>query len=214
MDTSSLVEGARLLLDDTHLPYLWSDEELEGFALHAYQDAIVRTDGQLTSDTVIIPVIAGTAEYALDPLIAHVMRAKLTNMRRALVPDSLPDMDARYPNWQITEGEPTRFIQDLNALKLTLYPIPKEDDTLTITVRVLPNKVAKMPYLPEHLHYGVVYLMAALAYRKNDADAINVDRAMYFNNLSEDYFGQNKSANAQQFERSFVQKQIRPRYFA
>ena len=214
MDTSSLVEGSRLLLDDTQQPYLWSDEELEGFALQAYQDAIVRTDGQLTSEIVVIPVVADTATYLLDPLIVHVMRAKMANQVSALIPDSLADLDANFSNWQITKGNPTRFTQDLNKGTLRLYPIPKEDDTLTITVRVLPAKVGKMLYLPEHLHYGVVYLMAALAYRKNDADTISVDRALYFSNLSEDYFGQNKSANAQQFERSFVQKQIRPRYFA
>ncbi len=217
MNFDEIIVAARDSLDDTEQDKLWSDRELFLFADIAFNDAVVRTQGYLDSINYEISVKAGISEYPVDPLILSINRAKIRSIDKPLVKRTIQAMDAYRQGWETTTGNPTDYIDQLNENYIRLYPIPENDDLLIITTRTLPDtKISQggdMDILPEHFHYGLAYLIAEMAYRKQDADTESISKADYFESLATRVFGQRKSANDQNFEREFVPKSVRKPYF-
>ena len=222
MNRGEVITQVRNILHDINSgKYLWSDEELEVLTVQAYMDAIVRIDGNLDSTESIakIQVKLGEPEYELEPEILQVLRAKLDSETKPLIKQTVAALDEFRTGWEATTGVPTHYIDSLDRYKIRLYPIPDANNTLSLTIKKiddcgLTNDSDELYFLPGHLHYGVAYLVCSLAYQKHDADTFDPNKVLDFELLAERYFGQRKSANAQEFERDFTPKQVRTRFFA
>lgn len=81
-----------------------------------------------------IPVIAGTAAYALDPRIVKVSRVKLSGRDAPLERLSWRDLDRRCPGWESHSGEVTGYLTDRTSGYLELYRTPEAGGTLSLTV--------------------------------------------------------------------------------
>lgn len=221
MNRGEVITQVRNVLDDTAQPYLWDSTELELITEQAYLDAIVRIDGNLDSTESLakVAITLGAAEYELEPEILQVLRAKLDSETKPLVKQTIAALDEFRTGWEATTGVPTHYIDSLDRHKIRLYPIPDANNTLSLTVKKLDdcglrNDSDELSFLPTHVHYGVVYLVCAMAHQKRDEDSVDMQKVSYFENKAEIYFGQRKSANAQEFERDFTPKQVRIRFFA
>lgn len=217
MNQSDVITASRNLLDDRVKPYLWSDDELSLFADIAYPDAVTRVHGNTDSlDGYIcnINIKIGVSSYELDKAILQIIRAKLSGENNPLTQSSVRDLDKYFTGWESTTGTPRFFIGDMDTHYIQLYPTPEVDDTLTLTVKRLPDNLlsvsgGEMEFLPNRFHYGVVFLVCSLANMKQDADTFNSERSVYFEGQATNVLGPKKSANTQVFEREFQQKQVR-----
>ena len=222
MDLQTLRSNARDRLDDGVTPYLWADAELDLFANEAYEQAVVRMDGILDSATAALCTITVTATdgtYTLDDKILHVTRAKLTSQDKPLIETGVFELDEYTEGWEATTDEPQFYTEDLNRHEIRLYPIPDANDTLNLTVRRRPLTLmsldADLPSdIPTHQHAGLLHWMLYLAYLKQDADTESIQKATLYKQLFDQYFGPQKSWNAQEHERDFRQKQVNFRFFA
>lgn len=233
MRLNDLLVATRLVLDDAPDPVLcqadvteqqalWSDEELIVLARQAYLDAIIRINGKLDSSEDFaskITVIAGTGSYPVDEAVLQITRVMLAGNRKPLSRETLFDLDKLRSGWETAIGAPTHYVESLDRHQIQLYPIPDVDGLLTLTVRRMPENMRlrgndDLSLLPEQSHYGLVYLICAMAYQKQDSDTLDIRRVDYFESLAERYFGERKSINAQEHERDYTQKRVRIGYFA
>ncbi len=178
--------------------------------------------GILDSDTAslcTIAVTAADATYSLDDKILHVHRAKLSSQDKPLTETGLYELDHIRTGWESTSDDPQFYTEDLNRHEIRLYPNPTTNDTLNLTVRRRPVTLmttgTDTPLdIPTHQHAGLLHWICHLAYLKQDADTEAVQKSTLYRDLFTQYFGPEKSWNAQEHERNYRQSQVNFRYFA
>lgn len=201
MQLSDLITLFRNEVDDTVVPYLWSDAEVIEFANDAQLEAARRARLLLDSSTVAvcqIAVVANTALYALDPRVIFVRRARLVGSH-PLARKNVQDMDNEQAGWEdATAATPLAFVTDFETGKLKLYPPPNASSTLALTVVRTPladmTNEDDTPEIHARFHRSLRFWMMYRAYSKKDADANDPKKAIESMTLFEQEFGKKSSA--------------------
>jgi len=227
MNLGELRNAARLRLDDAIEPYLWSDDELNGYINEAVNEACLRarlnTDST-TPEVTEIAVIAGTSSYDVHSSVFFIERVYMETLKRVLHKTSFHDLDAEDDQWQTHTGNPTHYSMDLDHYadygdlynKLTLYPIPEADDTIKLIVYRLPlspmNSDSEFPEIPVPHHPYLVDWVCAQAYQKADADSEQLNRAARFDQIFTSRFGPRPEARRLEWRRKQRPKRVISRW--
>ena len=181
-------------LEDDVEPFKWSDKKLLRYFNEAIEEACYRS--YLINDSQTIPVIAGTATYTLDDETREIFLATMTLLDRPLERQTDASLTAYAgSSWRKTTGTPRHYVR--KDLTLTLYPIPTDNDTLTVLSYRKPDRLyskSEEPPIPEAHHRFLLYWAAYKAFLNPDIDLGNTDRALSFLKMFDDHFGPRKSA--------------------
>ena len=187
MTLSQLLTLVANRLDDTKEPYLWSDEELTSYAnqrINKICEVVPALRDDSTSAICTLSVIAGTRSYATDPRIIYIHEAKLDQETIPLSRMTFGDIRSFSPSWKTVSDTPRAFFTDMDLDTITLYPLPKVNDTLRFNVVRYPlqpllytSAESTSPEIPERFHELLVPGITSLAYRKADAETEDLTRA-------------------------------------
>lgn len=183
-----LLERLRIRLDDLVEPTLWSDNELLGHLADAEDEACLRADLILDTDTdsvCTINVVAGTAGYPLSPAITRIKQVVSERHPRPLERTTQAQLDHVDHGWASRAGVPTRYLLSNGNRTLILNRIPDANDTLTLTVYRRPlvrlddedKDDDSIPEIPSEYHAHLIDWAEHLAYLKRDTDVGDPERA-------------------------------------
>lgn len=199
-DVSDIQEG---IPTDPDSENLWSDEDILWYANSAIDMVLRRTASEVKTFTVV--VVAGQPEVRLPPAfrVLHMKRVALDSRRLDLEERGVDGVVSRddYFNtlvttidWETVQtGVPQFYTLDRKTNKMYLFPVPAANDLLVITAVVtsVTNKVYFdfEDFLPfdelVDIHLVLMW-MKKLAYEKQDADAMDLERAAQFEREFED----------------------------
>lgn len=184
MRVGDLLDETRVELDDVAQPYLWSDQELIGYADDAQKEAARR--GRLLVDSTTasiasVALVAGTSTYALDPRVIRVNRAIVAGESRPLVFKMLRDLDDQFPGWEEVEETPTIICPDFETGKIRLIGTPTASGTLKLTVVRLPlvplNDLQDTLEIREEYQRNLRHWIVFRAYMKRDSETYKPEKA-------------------------------------
>lgn len=196
MDLSQLITICRDRIDDKVEPYLVSDDDWTRYAIQAQTEAAERSLSLLADYE--IAIAAGQADYLLDPLIIIPVRAKLTNGKTPLVKTTQRDIDRLQTEWATQTGHPRWFYEIEHTIRL--YPVPEEDDVLTLRAYSYPSSTLSYPdsldlEIEEKDHYFLTHWMCWEALSKSDNELYDSEMAQRELALFEKRFGPSRSAH-------------------
>lgn len=189
MTGKQLVAILRLELDDTQIPYLWSDVELLAYANEAEKEAVMRalliTDRTTSSDSgtagiCSIPISEGTGNYRLSSLVIQILRCDQIGTAGTYGPlgeYSRDEADELFYGWEQSTGAPEAFISEANNEFQIIPGISSVNGTARLVVNRFPLVDFTLDTEPE---INIVYQRKMLnwakklAYLKNDSDTLNV----------------------------------------
>jgi len=137
MTLQDIIDVFRELADDVEAEYLWSDAFAIRVANEAQIEACRRSRLLLDETTTAvcqIPVVAGTAIYAVDPRVLFIRRAKLASQDLKLAKINPRDLDLHYPGWESNQATTPQCWAPVENHKLRLVDKPDADDTLNLIV--------------------------------------------------------------------------------
>lgn len=200
MKLGKLVELFRLAVDDTVVPYLWSDQEVIAYAVDAENEACRRARLLIDSSTAAICQHAiGIADTSitLDPRIIFVKRAIVAGQTKPLSRLNMRDLDENYPGWESHTGRIEGMVTDWETGKLRLYRVPTAIATINMTVVRLPliemNDFEDTPEVNARAHEGLINWMAYRAFMKPDKETYDGQRASVALGRFESEFGTKSS---------------------
>lgn len=208
MKAGKLIEIFREEVDDTKNPHLWSDTELFAYLNQAESEACRRARLLVDSSTAEVCDIAITADeqdFALDPRIIMIRRAKLLAESYPLEHKSIAALDEEYPAWDSdVASTPSAYFVDADSSKISLYPKHDATDTLKLTVVREPlsavNDDEDELEIPSRYHFGLINWMKYRAYLKPDSETKNPELSVLGLALFEQEFGKRRSAIEERFE--------------
>lgn len=153
------------------------------YANDAEQEACIR--GRLLTDSTSaevcsVALTAGTATYAFDPRILHLLRGKVAGAARPVSRVSFTRLDELVESWEDHTGEVVAFVTGMDKRMLRLYRNPVADGVLNLSVVRLP--LADMtadtgPEIPTYLHTALVPWIKYRIYNNQDSELFNKARA-------------------------------------
>lgn len=193
MDSTALYDAFRSDVVDVEAPYLWSDEEVWGYAADA-QNMFVRLTGGISdfmSEACEVPVSALEEFSELHPSILRIMSATLRSdgSKIEIVNDTAPgaSMSADYGRLRRmlvsrTVGKVSHGIIGLRRNAIRWVNIPAADDTVDLHVYRGPIEKISGPGqeikdIDDDHHLHLLWWMKHLAYSKNDAETFNKSQA-------------------------------------
>lgn len=211
MNVNELIAVFRNETADVEAPYLWTDDEVIAYLNDAYT-MFVRFLGGVpdsTSGICTIPFLANATTVALDPAIIRVVRAFrdsdgaevniIENTDTPLVKDGTGKLSL------LRVGSSTGPVQFLvlgsDPLSASLHPVPLIADSLVMQVRRLPTTAlvagtgTPSDIRSEH-HLHLLKWVKSLAYRKQDSDTLDLEKAQLNETLFLEYCAQ--SVNEQE----------------
>lgn len=200
MNAEIMLETARTTLDDLAEPYLWSNDELIGYANEGEGEACRRARlivDSTTDEVTLVALEAGEATADLDDRILFIRRAKLAGRSQVLRRISVQDLDKQNPDWEDQTGEPSHYIPDMDDGKFRPWPTPEDDSTVRLTVVRLPLEDITEDTEPEikaRYHRALVSWMLYRAYSKQDAETKDETKAAVYLAEFEREFGKKSSA--------------------
>lgn len=197
MKLAVLRELARIDLDDTVEPYLWSDDELDDAANEAAEEACRRARllrDSTTAEITQIALTAGQTLVTLDPRVIRVERARIGAGSVPLALMLMRDVDRCYPGWEdYAQATPRLAVVDYQSQALRLVPPPDEAATLHLTVIRLPlapmNDDEDHPEIPLHVHRALRHWMVFRARLNPDSQKLDKKGAADALSLFEAEFG-------------------------
>lgn len=191
----------------------WSNEELVDLINEAMRETAVRL--KCHTDRLTINVKAGQRSYTINSKVFKIRRVKLDLVSYSLGEISWQDADAIRKDWEDYENTPDSYMLDWERGKISLYPIPLVDDTLTMNVyrypksdMTLENWESDEPELAEEHQRNALYWAAKLAYEKDEANSYDDGRAIKLEGTYIQHFGMPESAYALQRKKK-AKRQIR-----
>lgn len=181
--------------DDNVALLRWTNEELTRFINEAEKQAC-RSALLLkkASSDFDITVVADQAEYEVNPKVINIKNIYLDSNGRELERVEVEDL-VSIPKWRTVVGTPDRYIVDYNLNSIRLYPTPEENDTLNLIAYTLPSEDMvwesadiDSPEIKEQFQLDMLYYAAYLAYLKEDANALDPQRAEKFKLLFDSEF--------------------------
>lgn len=198
MTTGELLIAVRSQLNDAigaDADKFWSNDDLVRYANAARDrmflivrklviDSTTATDGTLPLCR--IPLIAGTATYALSKKILGIIRLKLATQIQPMAAATVDELDRSYDWENLPLGDPWAYCIDLASDSITFVPAPKANDTASLTVYRYPlarltldDEEADLGFREEY-HEDLIPWILHLAFRKQDSEVYNP-------NLAEEY---------------------------
>ena len=147
-----------------------------------------------------INLVNGTATYKLDQRITVVDHVMFDSIKCTHV--SKEEIEKGTPGWRALTGMTGKTIQYvIRGRTIRFVPSPNIDDAgkkvyLEVFRRPLDtlSDCSDSPEIPEEYHRSLIYWVLHEAYRKQDADTFNQERADYFLNKFNEIFGEYISA--------------------
>lgn len=198
MTREELIALTRVKVDDVNEPYLVEDETFEHYADEAVLEAARRSRIKI-DNSIVITVVAGTAEYDIPSNVILIRRAKMTNGYQNLMFTGYQEMDDCVTGWEEYTGEPTHIIADSSSGKVQLHPIPDTNDVLKLICIVDPVLGDDLD-IPLRFHNGLIDWLAYRFYGIQDADISNGQREQYHYGRFEEEFGTRSSAQNELFD--------------
>lgn len=206
MTLSDLIQAFRLRADDAAEPYLWSDDEVTLYLNEAVTEAAERARLIRDSSTIAVTQIAvtvGDMDYPLDGSILAIDRVQLASQPKALIRQTVEELEKRFPDWRGMVGTPHFFVEDNGRIRIV--PQSPQADTLNLTVYRLPltpmTKETDSPEVHAKYHYRLLDWALRCAYLKNDAETLDKAKAADYQALFEQSFGKLPDANVQRKQR-------------
>lgn len=171
---------------DDRTPPMWSDDEIDGYANDAEDEACRRAlllvDS--TSSAAEVSLSAGDLGVELHPSVIYIRRARSANAGQ-FSPKVARSMDDEIPGWEDTApGRPVVFVPDWQSGYLRLWPPSATDDVVRLTVVRTPIKPmtadSDVPEIPTRYHRALLDWMKHLGYQKQDADTMDLVKAAKF----------------------------------
>lgn len=193
MDSTGLYDAFRTDVVDTARPYAWSEDEVWRYAADAQRMFIRQTGGvaDATSLATAIDVTTGEAWSDLHPSILRIMSMtrrsdgrllKILNNTDLEMPSSSDYGQSLVARLDMRAGPVHSAVIGLERNKVRWLQIPEADDTVDAYIYRLPLKVISGPDqeitdIPEEHHLHLLDWMKALAYRKQDLDTFDPNKA-------------------------------------
>lgn len=231
---AEILDQARIDLDDPEEPgngddtdSRWKNRELCSYFNRAIDEACLRSrllvdTAGIDADSVPygqVPILAGQAEYTLDPRVIKVLRAKLVSGPIPLQRMGRDDLDYQWIEWENVERRPIYYIQDMDHRKIRLVPEPVENDTLILTVQRLelsrfawPADMDREPEMHIMHHWEVLHWIKHLAYSKRDPDTYDKKRAREEASIFAEFFGRRDTAWELEEQRAHRNLRVRGRF--
>lgn len=195
---------------------LWSNDELASYFDRAQREYCRRRAIRDTSSTVTdVTLVAGTAAYALDPVIKSVEEIAVVSNGDPidrLYQDEYP-ADINGLTW--ADGS-TKYYTLLERT-LTLYPTPTADDALKLTVRRSPTATLtwassdESPEINADDHDALLDWAAHLAYLKHGADTRDPDLSGRHQGLFTQRVGPRRNTQEQFIRAHHANRRLRTR---
>ena len=182
MTLRDLINLTRARLDDSTLPYLWSDLELTQIIndrINELCEKVGMLKDDYTSSICTIPIISGTQLYSLDPRIVKILSVKIGSTYKQLNPQTRAFLNTTHVGWEAFTGSPKYFILDVPN-RLRLYPIPTANDTLYMYVVRYPLVPLSLvsdtlsPEIDSKYHMRLIDGILASAYTKQDSETLDL----------------------------------------
>lgn len=186
MDSSTLIERFRSDVADQARPFLWTDDEVVGYANDAYRMFARFTGGiaDFTSSATQAFIVAGDPVGALDPSILRIMSA--TRLSDGGTIKILNNTDLPQSG-RVDYGSGSALRLDntvgaVNYMIIGMQPntarwvhVPAADDTAQLVIYRMPLKRItgfdqELSEVDEDHHLHLLKWMKHLAYGKQDAD--------------------------------------------
>lgn len=171
-------------LDDEASPYLWSNASLIEYAEDAENEACRRASllrDATTTAICRITLVAGTAQYDLDPRVIRLRRVRLTGNTTPLRPMTTTELDECRPGWEDDTGDPVAYLTDWETGVLRLYPTPDAVGALELQVVRLPlvamNDMEDTPEINARFHRDLRHWIVKRAFSVLDSERQDKDRA-------------------------------------
>lgn len=208
MNLREILDDYRRQTKDRAKPYLIADPEAIKYFNKGQREAARR--GRLivdsTSDVAQVSVCAGIPLVDISPKIISARRIRLKSSTTPLLKRLVREMDEMAPGWDTSTStsQPRCIVVDYQTDALYLYPPPKSDDTLLMTVVREPiNDVADDADVPElNARYleGVIEWMKFETFANEDTDLHDEKKASTALKRFEDEFGPPIGAMNERFE--------------
>lgn len=189
MTLSELIALVGGQLDDSAVPYKWSDVELVAYINDTINELCEKARILVDSSTEAIcklTLAAGTAKYPLDSRVVEVLRGRLVTGDRKVTRSTRSFMDAHSSGWDsatASTGTPKNFLGDLDTGFITLTPTPDAVDTMWLTVVRFPlvqMSIASPDAVPEihfKYHFELLDGICGRAYLKQDPETYDPKKA-------------------------------------
>jgi len=193
MNAGELMSTFRNEVMDTEKPYLWTDDEAYLYMNDAYFMLLRFIGGvpdSTTPDCCKIDYAVGDTDVDISPAVLRIVRAfndsgeeisVIENTDVPLIRNAAGKMSLlRVGSEQA--ADPAYLVLGSDPYKAKLHPVPTAAGTLTVQVRRLPmnqltGPTAELSDLPPEHHLHLVKWMKAMAYRKQDADTYDPEKA-------------------------------------
>ena len=204
MHREALRRRVRLLAQDTTLPYLWQDEDIDDWLNEAQQEAAIRAR-LLRATPASHPALcefsltAGETAIALPEQLYEISYQEwvIGAERRPLKLVSREWMDTTLPGWRaIPAADPDYLVQDRQALEVV--PPPIADGSVLIEGYRLPEPMGaddEEPGIPLAHHIHLVQWALHVGYSLPDAETFNPGKSQAAEAEFTRYFGARPDAD-------------------
>ena len=204
MRREALRRRVRLLAQDTTLPYLWQDEDIDDWLNEAQQEAAIRAR-LLRATPASHPALcefsltAGETAIALPEQLYEISYQEwvIGAERRPLKLVSREWMDTTLPGWRaMPAAEPDYLVQDRQALEVV--PPPIADGSVRIEGYRLPEPMQAdndEPDIPLAHHIHLVQWALHVGYSMPDAETFNPGKSQAAEAEFTRYFGARPDAD-------------------
>jgi diadenosine tetraphosphatase ApaH/serine/threonine PP2A family protein phosphatase len=200
----ALRRRVRLLAQDTTLPYLWQDEDIDDWLNEAQQEAAIRARllrATPTSHPALceFSLTAGETTIALPDQLYEISYQEWQSggARRPLKLVSREWMDTTLPGWRaMPAAEPDYLVQDRQALEVV--PPPIADGAVLIEGYRLPEPMElddDEPRIPLAHHIHLVLWALHIGYSLPDAETLNPGKSQAAEAEFTRYFGARPDAD-------------------
>lgn len=204
MRRETLRRRVRLLAQDTILPYLWQDEDIDDWLNEAQQEAAIRA--RLLRATPAshpalceYPLAAGETAITVPDQIYEISHQEWAagSERRPLKLVSREWMDTTLPGWRaMPAADPDYLVQDRQQLEVV--PPPIADGSVRIEGYRLPEPMQAdndEPRIPLAHHIHLVQWVLHVGYSLPDADTFNPGKSQAAEAEFSRYFGARPDAD-------------------
>lgn len=204
MHREALRRRVRLLAQDTTLPYLWQDEDIDDWLNEAQQEAAIRA--RLLRATPAshpalceYPLAAGETAITVPDQLYEISHQEWAagSERRPLKLVSREWMDTTMPGWRaMPAADPDYLVQDRQQLEVV--PPPIADGSVLIEGYRLPEPMGaddEEPGIPLAHHIHLVQWALHVGYLMPDADMFNAGKSQAAEAEFTRYFGARPDAD-------------------
>lgn len=207
MNLRQLIDQFRADTMDLKAKRLWSDDEIIGYANEAVDEACRRAYLLIDSSSIATEASLGVdeSEIELHDSVIYVRRLRIVS-GQTLQPCVSRTMDERVPGWEESlASTPMIFVPDWETNKIKLWP--PTSTAIDIKMTVIRTPLDEMiddedePEISARYHRALLDWMKSLAYSKQDADTMDAQKALKFEERFTGEFGPAQSAKDEQWGR-------------